>query len=108
MAPVTETQTGNRARGAIIAGAAALLGAIVAIVVLTGGSGDAEERAAGPPPERCVRAWNADQAALAYGRHNFNFHDYEGALVTYLDDAAREVAAGESGRCGSSREPADA
>jgi hypothetical protein len=99
VALVTGEQTGNRARAAIVAGAAALLAAIVAIVALTGGSGDAEERATGPPPERCVRAWNADQAALAYGRHNFNFHDYEGALVTYLDDAAREIAPGEGGRC---------
>ena len=39
------------------------------------------------------------QPALAYGRHNFNFHCYEGALVTYLDRDAEEVDSAERGRC---------
>jgi hypothetical protein len=46
-----------------------------------------------------VRSWNADRAARAYGRHNFSFHFYEVALVTYLTDDGREVASGEGGMC---------
>jgi hypothetical protein len=45
----------------------------------------------------CIKAWNADEAALAYGRHNFTFHLYEGALVTHLDADGDEVDAGAPG-----------
>jgi hypothetical protein len=89
----------SRGRMAIVVAAAVLLLAIIAIVALTGGSGEGEERAATPPAPRCVRAWNDDPAARAYGRHNFNFHDYEGALVTFLTESAEEVGEGEGGLC---------
>ncbi len=51
-----------------------------------------------PLPEECARAWNDDQSALAYGRHNFNFHLYRGALVIYLDREAAESTA-QAGSC---------
>ena len=56
-------------------------------------------RRSSPPPQRCVEAWNDDPAALAYGRHNFNFHLYTGALVTFLAEGAVEVGPGEVGLC---------
>jgi hypothetical protein len=83
----------------VIAGAAtALLAAIVVVVLLLGGGEGEAERAVVPPSPECVEAWNADPEATAYGRHNFNFHRYEGALVTFLDQAAEEVGEGE-GEC---------
>lgn len=94
-----ETQAGSqRSRIAIAIAAAVLLAAIVAIVAATGGSGE-DERAVVPAPERCVEAWNADEAAATYGRHNFSFHKYEGALVTFLTEDAEEVGDGEGGLC---------
>jgi len=86
-----------RARGriAIAVGAAVLLAAIVGIVALAGGG---DEQAAGAPPE-CVRAWNSDPEAVAFGRHNYTSHGYQGALVTYLSDDAEEVDSAELGLC---------
>ncbi len=63
---------------------------------LRGDSGGRETVAA---PKRCIDSWNRDQAALAYGRHNFSFHLYDGALVTYLTNDGREVGEGEGGLC---------
>ncbi len=90
-----EASAASSARGrlAIAAGASVLLVAIVVVVLALGGGG--EERVAVPPEPECVSAWNDDTEATAYGRHNFNFHRYEGALVTFLDAAAQEVGVGE-------------
>lgn len=87
-----------RARILIAAGAAAALAAIIAVVaVVSGGDSDGRSTVAAPP--RCVEAWNSDQAARAYGRHNFSFHLYEGALVTFLGETGQEVGEGEGGLC---------
>ena len=85
-----------RGRIAIAIGGAVLFMAIVAIVVLAGGGGG--EASAEAPPE-CVRAWNSDPAAVAFGRHNYSGHGYEGALVTYLSEEAEEVDGAELGSC---------
>ena len=61
--------------------------------------GGSEGRGTVAAPERCVDAWNRDQAALAYGRHNFSFHLYKGALVTFLTNTGEEVGEGEGGLC---------
>jgi hypothetical protein len=84
-----------RGRIAIAVGAAVLLLAIVAIVAVAGGG---DEQAAAAPPE-CVRAWNSDPAAVAFGRHNYTSHGYQGALVTYLSEDAQEVDSAELGLC---------
>ena len=89
-------RSGSRQR-ITIAIAAGVLVAIVAVVAIVGGADD-EEQTARPLPAECVRAWNGDQPALAYGRHNFNFHLYRGALVVYLDRDAVETNA-EEGSC---------
>jgi hypothetical protein len=52
------------------AAAGAVLAAVVAVVALAGGDSGPEEE---PLELACVEAWNDDEAALAYGRHNFNF-----------------------------------
>jgi hypothetical protein len=89
--------TSSRARILIAVGAAAVL--TVAIVVIAVASGGSEGREVVAAPQECVEAWNRDQAALAYGRHNFSFHLYEGALVTYLTEDGQEVGEGEGGLC---------
>ena len=87
-----------RARILIAVGAGVVLAAIIVVIaVASGGGSDGREAVAAP--QRCIDAWNRDQAALAYGRHNFNFHQYEGALVTYLTEGGREVGEGEGGLC---------
>jgi hypothetical protein len=92
-----EGSPGPSQRGRLLfAGAAsALLAVIVVAVLLLGGGESDAERTVTAPSQDCVEAWNNDPAATAYGRHNFNFHRYEGALVTFLDAAAEEVDEGE-------------
>lgn len=76
-----------RGRIAIAIGSALLLCAMVGIVlVLSSPAG--EERPALAADPGCVESWNSDPTAAAFGRHNFNFHDYEGALVTFLTEEA--------------------
>ena len=86
-----------RARIALAVAAALVLGGLVVAIGLARG-GDDDAPVSGPDPF-CVRSWNSDPAATAYGRHNFNSHRYEGALVTFLDLAANELAGGEGGHC---------
>jgi hypothetical protein len=86
-----------RGRIAIAAGAAVLLTAIV--VVVAAGGGSADKRAAVIASPRCLDAWNSDASARAYGRHNFSYHLYKGALVTFLDQNGGEVGSGEGGLC---------
>jgi hypothetical protein len=87
-----------RSRILLALGAAAVLVVVVVVVAVASGGG-ASERGALDAPPGCVTAWNNDRAARAYGRHNFNFHRYEGALVTYLTPSAEEVGPDEGGLC---------
>ena len=87
-------------RGRIVIALAAAIGlaaVIVIVAVASGGEGESREQVAAPP--HCVEDWNSDQAARAYGRHNFSYHLYKGALVTFLNDTGQEVGPGEGGRC---------
>ena len=94
-----ETEPGSpRGRILIAAGAAVVLAAVIAVIAVASGGGS-EGRGEVKAPQECVKAWNRDQAALAYGRHNFSFHQYDGALVTYLTRDGQEVGAGEGGLC---------
>ena len=93
-------ETAQPARGRILIAlgtAVALIAVIVVVAVVSGGG--SEERGVTDAPSACVDSWNRDRAARAYGRHNFNFHMYEGALVTYLTPTAEEVAADQGGSC---------
>jgi hypothetical protein len=89
-APTEPSRANRRARLLFAAGAGVVLVGVV-VAVAFGGGEEAREPVA--LYRGCVEAWSDDQAALAYGRHNFNFHDYEAALVTHLDPAAEEVPA---------------
>jgi hypothetical protein len=95
---VQPEQASTRARLAIALGAAVVLTAIVVVVAVASGGGSDDEPPP-PAPPNCVEAWNADPAALAYGRHNFNFHLYTGALVTFLALDGEVVGTGEVGLC---------
>jgi hypothetical protein len=92
---------GTQARGRVaiaVVSAIVLIGIIVVVSVASGG-GDSDGRAEVAAPSRCIRAWNADPAALSYGRHNFSFHLYKGALVTFLSETGEEVGPDEGGLC---------
>lgn len=94
-----ETEPGGaRARILIAIGAGVVLTAVIAVIAVASGGGS-DGRDAVAAPQECVDAWNRDQAARAYGRHNFSFHLYEGGLVTYLNRTGEEVEAGEGGLC---------
>ena len=92
----TTEPDGARARILIAIGAAVVLAAVIAVIAVASG-GDSEERAGVAASEECIEAWNRDQAARAYGRHNFSFHMYDGALVTYLTENGEEVESPASG-----------
>jgi hypothetical protein len=88
----------TRARLMIAIGAAIVLTVIVVVVAVgSGGGSDDREPVAAPAP--CIKAWNEDAAARSYGRHNFSFHLYTGALVTYLSREGEEVGEGGGGLC---------
>jgi len=81
----------------IAVGTAIVLTAVIVVVSTTSGSGDDPVVAAAPPS--CVAAWNEDPAARAYGRHNFKFHLYEGALVEFVNAEAQPVEPEAGGLC---------
>jgi hypothetical protein len=95
---VETSESQDRTRLAFAVIAALVLGAIVVAVVVLGGGEDGAEGVTAAAPA-CIRAWNGDPRATAYGRHNFNFHRYDGALVTFLTPEAEVVEAGEGGKC---------
>jgi hypothetical protein len=81
----------------IAVGTAIVLTAVILVVTITSGSD--EDPPVGAAPPTCVDAWNEDPAARAYGRHNFTFHLYEGALVQFLNADAQPVGPGQGGLC---------
>jgi hypothetical protein len=78
------------------AGTGAVLAAVVAVVALSGGEGGT---GAADLDLACVQDWNGDEAALAYGRHNFNFHDYEAARVIHMSVPRGAELGGEQSPC---------
>ena len=78
------------------AGTGAVLVAVVVVVALSGG--DRGTKAA-DLDLACVQDWNDDEAALAYGRHNFNFHDYEAARVIHINVPAGTQFGGDTNPC---------
>lgn len=67
--------------------ALALAVAAVALVACGGGSGQASFKRSGPPPPpQCLERWNADEEALAAGKHAYSTgHDARAARVTLED-----------------------
>ena len=78
------------------AGAGVVLAAAIVVVALSGGD---DGPTAAPLDAACVENWNDDEAALAYGRHNFNFHRYEAARVVHLEIPAGAELGGERNPC---------
>ena len=80
----------TRSRLAIVPFALGFLGAVVLVVLVArGGSGSEVEAFAAP--EDCIQAWNDDEDAKAFARHNFGFHQYTKAEVGYMPAAAGET-----------------
>lgn len=64
------------------------------ILVATGGS---EEGATAAAPSECLDAWNSDEAALSYARHNRTFHRSSEVQVGYMDPAADPTLSSDPG-----------
>ena len=65
--------------GAALA-AVVLLAGLTAIILTSSGS-SSEERTAVPAPLGCLKAWNSDSRAIAFGRHNSISHRYDDVQV---------------------------
>jgi hypothetical protein len=74
----------SRARLGVAVAAAVLLAGLVAVILLGSSS---EEGGAASAPEKCLKAWNSDQQAIDFGRHNSVAHGYSDVQVGYLPAA---------------------
>jgi hypothetical protein len=76
---------------------ALLLGGLIVVILLA--SSSSSEQA--PAPEACLKAWNSNRAALAYGRHNSLAHGYTEVQVGYMPkQGARSLASNpDEGKC---------
>ena len=73
-------------------GLACLLAILVAAILLLAGGSDDEQPVSAAPAE-CLRAWNEDEDALSFARHNAIIHKYDSAQVGYLGrDPASKVS----------------
>ena len=63
--------------------AALLLAGLTAVLVLARSSGS-DDGASAPAPPKCLKAWNFDQQALAFGRHNSVGHGYTEVQIGYM------------------------
>jgi hypothetical protein len=88
----SESDPDRRARITVAIVAAGFLVAVVAIVLVAGGSGSEERVAAFPAPKECLEAWNSDEEAESFARHNRISHNYTEAEVGYLSQATAEIS----------------
>jgi hypothetical protein len=72
-----------------------MLGAVAGIVVLAGGGSDARQAPEHAAPEDCLRAWNSDEEARAFTRHNVTGHGYTMAQVGFIDLGADPTVSGD-------------
>ena len=94
-------QATSRARLVIALGAALVLTAIIVVVAVAAG-GDSDDQAVDRPAAVAVsRPGTPTPRRSPYGRHNFDFHHYTGALVTFLAEGA--VRGRRRGRAGCAR-----
>jgi len=80
--------------------AAVLLAGLTAVIVLASSSGP-EEGAASATPGDCLKAWNSDRQAIAFGRHNSVAHDYSDVEIGYMPEegSATLSADADAGEC---------
>jgi hypothetical protein len=89
-----------RARLGVVVAAALLLAGLTAVLVLAGSSGSGDG-ASVPAPRKCLKAWNFDQQALVFGRHNSIAHGYTEVEVGYMprEGSASLSAEASAGQC---------
>ena len=76
--------------------AAVLLAGLTAIILTSSGS-SSEEGAAAPAPSRCLKAWNSDPEAIAFGRHDSVSHGYTDVQVGYMPKEGSTSLSSEPG-----------
>ncbi len=81
----------------MIAGALAA-GLALAVVLVIALRGSDEPREFEPAPAACIENWNADEAALAFGRHQSGSHGYyEVQVLTLTNDGDAPAEPGAAG-----------
>jgi hypothetical protein len=65
--------------GAVLAAIVLLTG--LTTIILTSSGSSSEEGTAPPAPLGCLKAWNSDSQAIAFGRHNSVGHGYSDVQV---------------------------
>jgi hypothetical protein len=80
--------------------AALLLAGLTAVLVLAGSSGS-DDGTSAPAPSKCLKAWNFDQQALDFGRHNSVAHGYSEVQIGYMprEGSANLSADASAGQC---------
>jgi len=68
-----------------------LFGAVVGVVVVAGGDSEQDRGTEFDAPARCLDAWNSDEDARSFTRHNYGFHQYTRAEVGYIRPIAGET-----------------
>jgi hypothetical protein len=81
--------------GAVLA-AAVLLAGLTAIILTSSGS-SSDEGTAAPAPLGCLKAWNSDSQAIAFGRHNSVSHGYTDAQVGRMPQEGATSLSSEPG-----------
>ena len=75
----------SRARLGVALAAAVLLAGLTAILLLASSSGPKGGAAAAAPSD-CLKAWNSDQQAIDFGRHNSVAHGYSDVEIGYMPE----------------------
>ena len=78
-----------------MAGAVLLAGLIA--VILLGSSAPSGEGGAAPAPDDCLKAWNSDQQAIDFGRHNSVAHGYSDVEVGYMSNGGSPQLSADPG-----------
>lgn len=81
--------------GAALA-AVVLLAGLTAIILTSSGS-STEEGTAAPAPLRCLKEWNSDPQAIAFGRHNSVSHGYSDVQVGRMPQEGSTSLSSEPG-----------
>jgi hypothetical protein len=85
-----------RARLGVVVAAALLLAGLTAVLVLARSSGS-DEGASSPAPRDCLKAWNFDQQAIAFGRHNSVSHGYSEVQIGYMPQEGSASLSADAG-----------
>ena len=81
--------------GAVLA-AVVLLAGLTAIILTSSGS-SSEKGTAAPAPLGCLKAWNSDSQAIAFGRHNSVSHGYSDVQVGRMPQEGSTSLSNEPG-----------